>query len=100
MLVHQIPPTPPYLRAKIVRRLARVGAVAVKNASGGSVDWTAATVNPYITPTGGTNVWRLTSDQLRRLGGVRQRDGGAVVHQIGNGERDGRRAGACVVPEE
>ena len=32
VLVHQIPPTPPYLRAKIVRRLARVGAVAVKNA--------------------------------------------------------------------
>jgi hypothetical protein len=31
LLIHQIPPTPPYLRTKIGRRLARLGAVAVKN---------------------------------------------------------------------
>jgi hypothetical protein len=31
LLIHQIPPTPPYLRTKIARRLARLGAVAVKN---------------------------------------------------------------------
>jgi hypothetical protein len=30
LLVHQLPPTPPYLRAKIRRRLARAGAVALK----------------------------------------------------------------------
>lgn len=31
LLIHQIPPTPNYLRVKIGRRLARIGAVAVKN---------------------------------------------------------------------
>jgi len=31
LLVHQLPPKPAYLRAKIVGRLARVGAVALKN---------------------------------------------------------------------
>ncbi len=31
MLIHQIPPKPLYLRAKIRQRLARVGAVALKN---------------------------------------------------------------------
>lgn len=31
LLVHQLPPTPAYLRAKVGRQLARVGAVAVKN---------------------------------------------------------------------
>jgi hypothetical protein len=31
LLIHQIPPKPPYLRAKIGRRLAQVGAVPVKN---------------------------------------------------------------------
>lgn len=31
MLVHQIPPKPDYLRVKVGRRLARIGAVALKN---------------------------------------------------------------------
>lgn len=31
MLIHQIPPKPPYLRTKIAKRLSRLGAVAVKN---------------------------------------------------------------------
>lgn len=31
LLIHQIPPTPAYLRAKIGRRLAKLGAVALKN---------------------------------------------------------------------
>lgn len=31
VLIHQIPPTPPYLRAKIGKRLGRIGAIAVKN---------------------------------------------------------------------
>ncbi len=31
LLIHQIPPKPDYLRVKIGRRLARVGAVAIKN---------------------------------------------------------------------
>lgn len=31
MLIHQIPPKPDYLRVKVSRRLARVGAVALKN---------------------------------------------------------------------
>jgi hypothetical protein len=31
LLIHQIPPTPAYLRVKIGRHLARVGAVAIKN---------------------------------------------------------------------
>ncbi|MGH7857634.1 MAG: chromate resistance protein ChrB domain-containing protein [Candidatus Binatia bacterium] len=31
VLIHQIPPTPAYLRVKIGRRLARLGAVAIKN---------------------------------------------------------------------
>jgi hypothetical protein len=31
LLIHSIPPKPPYLRAKIARRLSRLGAVAVKN---------------------------------------------------------------------
>ena len=32
ILVHRIPPRPPYLRAKMLQRLTTVGAVAVKNA--------------------------------------------------------------------
>lgn len=32
LLIHQLPPKPDYLRAKIGRRLARIGAVAIKNA--------------------------------------------------------------------
>lgn len=32
LLIHQIPPTPPYFRAKVGRRLHRIGAVAIKNA--------------------------------------------------------------------
>src|SRR5262245_15412814 len=31
VLIHQIPPKPAYLRVKVGRRLARVGAVAIKN---------------------------------------------------------------------
>src|SRR5437867_3098121 len=31
LLIHQIPPKPDYFRVKIGRRLARVGAVAIKN---------------------------------------------------------------------
>jgi hypothetical protein len=31
LLVHQLPPRPPYLRAKIAQRLARVGALPLKN---------------------------------------------------------------------
>lgn len=31
LLIHQIPPTPAYLRVKIGRRLARIGAIAIKN---------------------------------------------------------------------
>ena len=31
VLVHQIPPSPPYLRAKVGQRLARVGALPIKN---------------------------------------------------------------------
>jgi hypothetical protein len=32
VLIHQLPPDPPYLRAKVTRRLARIGALALKNA--------------------------------------------------------------------
>ena len=31
LLIHQLPPKPAYLRVKAARRLARVGAVALKN---------------------------------------------------------------------
>ena len=31
LLIHQIPPRPAYFRAKVARRLARIGAVAIKN---------------------------------------------------------------------
>jgi hypothetical protein len=31
LLIHQLPPKPPYLRARIRQRLARVGAIALKN---------------------------------------------------------------------
>src|SRR5580700_9581120 len=31
LLIHAIPPQPAYFRAKVGRRLARVGAVAIKN---------------------------------------------------------------------
>jgi hypothetical protein len=33
LLIHQIPPTPPYLRAKILRRLKDIGAVALKKSA-------------------------------------------------------------------
>jgi hypothetical protein len=33
LLLHQIPPKPPYFRAKILRRLAQIGATAVKNSA-------------------------------------------------------------------
>src|SRR3954447_17496033 len=31
LLVHQLPPTPPYLRVKVWRRLQALGAVSLKN---------------------------------------------------------------------
>src|SRR5512135_1177028 len=31
LLIHQIPPSPAYLRVKVGRQLARIGAVAIKN---------------------------------------------------------------------
>jgi hypothetical protein len=33
LLLHQIPPKPPYFRAKVSRRLAQVGALAIKNSA-------------------------------------------------------------------
>jgi hypothetical protein len=33
LLLHQIPPKPPYLRAKILRRLNQLGALAIKNSA-------------------------------------------------------------------
>jgi hypothetical protein len=33
LLLHQIPPNPPYLRAKILRRLRQIGALALKNSA-------------------------------------------------------------------
>jgi hypothetical protein len=33
LLIHQVPPSPPYLRAKILRRLKDIGAVALKKAA-------------------------------------------------------------------
>ena len=31
LLIHQLPPSPPYLRVKVARRMQRIGAVAIKN---------------------------------------------------------------------
>ncbi len=33
LLLHQIPPNPPYFRAKVLRRLNRLGALAIKNSA-------------------------------------------------------------------
>src|SRR5437660_5482088 len=33
LLLHQIPPNPPYLRAKVMKRLGQLGALAVKNSA-------------------------------------------------------------------
>jgi hypothetical protein len=33
LLIHQVPPNPPYLRAKILRRLKQIGAFALKNSA-------------------------------------------------------------------
>jgi len=33
LLIHQVPPSPPYLRAKVLRRLKQVGALALKNSA-------------------------------------------------------------------
>src|SRR6185295_8566000 len=33
LLLHQIPPKPPYFRAKVLRRLGQVGALPIKNSA-------------------------------------------------------------------
>src|SRR5258706_6570329 len=33
LLLHQIPPNPPYFRAKVLRRLNQLGALAIKNSA-------------------------------------------------------------------
>src|SRR2546429_1669544 len=33
LLLHQIPPNPPYFRAKVLRRLNQLGAVVIKNSA-------------------------------------------------------------------
>src|SRR5438132_1371617 len=33
LLLHQIPPQPPYFRAKVLRRLNQIGALAIKNSA-------------------------------------------------------------------
>src|SRR4051812_9754340 len=58
------------LRADAYTLATYANDITVKNANGGSLDWSTATVNPYVTLSSGTNVWRLTSDQLRRIGTI------------------------------
>src|SRR5258708_14523413 len=33
LLLHQVPPSPPYLRAKVLRRLNQLGALPIKNSA-------------------------------------------------------------------
>src|SRR5262245_7553394 len=33
LLLHQIPPKPPYFRAKVLRRLSQIGALPIKNSA-------------------------------------------------------------------
>jgi len=44
--------------------------VSVSNWYGGAVNWNSSVVTPYLSLTSGTNVWRLTSDQLRRINAI------------------------------
>jgi hypothetical protein len=68
VLVHQLPPRPPYLRAKIAQRLASVGALALKNSvyvlparddCREDLEWIAQEAGA-----GGGQAWIATSDWL------------------------------------
>src|SRR6185295_16097153 len=108
VLIHQLPPDPPYLRAKIAHRLARIGALALK---------TAVYVLPHrdscledlqwiaeeATASGGTAFiaaaeWRagVTDEDLRqRFSAARAADYGALAAEVREelASRSGGRGG-------
>jgi len=98
LLIHQLPPKPPYLRAKIGRHLERVGAVAIKNAvyvlpSLDSAREDYAWIRQEILDGGGeawvceaTFVDGLSSDQIE-----------ALFHEARNADYDGLAEAARAV---
>jgi hypothetical protein len=113
LLIHQLPPKPLYLRARIRQRLARVGAVALKN----SVYVLPATAEcledcQWIAEeavAGGGEAWVCAADFRGRPGNgeieelfrrERAADYATIADQLRRLLRERRRPGAKVVPED
>lgn len=113
LLIHQLPPKPLYLRARIRQRLARVGAVALKNSVyvlPGTPDcledcqWIAEEA-----VAGGGEAWVCAADFRGRIGNAeimelfrreRAADYAALAGQLRQLLRERRRPGAVAVAED
>jgi hypothetical protein len=113
LLIHQLPPKPLYLRARIRQRLARVGAVALKNSvyvlpatpeSLEDCQWIAEEA-----VAGGGEAWVCAADFRGRPGNAeieerfrreRAADYATIAEQLRKLLRERRRPGAVATPED
>ncbi len=75
LLIHQLPPTPGYLRVKIARRMQRIGAVAIKN-------------TVYVLPAGESSLedFQWTIREIRSDGGEANLFEARVIEGLSDGE--------------
>jgi hypothetical protein len=75
LLIHQLPPTPNYLRVKIARRMQRIGAVAVKN-------------TVYVLPAAENTLedFQWTMREIRSAGGEANLFEARVIEGLSDGE--------------
>jgi hypothetical protein len=99
LLIHQVPPSPPYLRAKILRRLKQIGALALKNSAYllPANDETSEDFHWLLAEIGkeGGDAWifradavgGLTNEEIReRFRQLRSADYGELVRQLQQGD--------------
>jgi len=75
LLIHQLPPTPNYLRVKIARRMQRIGAVAIKN-----------TVYALPTTESALEDFQWTVREIRAEGGEANLFEARVIEGLSDGE--------------
>ncbi|HYM60159.1 MAG TPA: chromate resistance protein ChrB domain-containing protein [Thermoanaerobaculia bacterium] len=75
LLIHQLPPTPNYLRVKIARRMQRIGAVAIKN-------------TVYVLPAAENTLedFQWTVREIRSAGGEANLFEARVIEGLNDGE--------------
>ena len=75
LLIHQLPPTPNYLRVKVARRMQRIGAVAIKN-----------TIYALLATESALEDFQWTVRQIRADGGEANLFEARVIEGLSDGE--------------